>query len=269
MRCADRCWCRDGCRAKAAALGRVHGAQRRGRQARDSQQAGAQLKVSDAPRGDVAALPPRKLLRVVLGRKDRIALFGGPGFVAQVEHKLRAYAWNVVHRHAVELVLDVREIGMDGRGSRARFSSRNGFARESGAVFDCEGDQLHDEPPFRERGRFVDHDARSASGHDAHLAVGPVSEPAIDLADARHTLLELAPGHQRALAMRLHRNHRPAASRVRVCSVGNRWRHCALTWRAHVDSGQIAMNSCRYSPASRRAWCCRHSLSTDRAVPSP
>ena len=130
--------------------------------------------------GDVGALPPRKLLRVshvfvshthmdhfagfdqllrvVLGRKDHIALFGGPGFVAQVEHKLRAYTWNVVHRYAVELVLDVREIGMDGRGSRARFSSRNGFARESGAVFDCEGDQLHDEPLFRVRGRFVDHE---------------------------------------------------------------------------------------------------------------
>ena len=268
MRYADRCWCRKGRRAKAAVLGRVRGAQRRGRRARDSQPTGAQLRVSDAPRGDVAALPPRKLLRVVLERKDRIALFGGPGFVAQVEHKLRAYAWNVVHRHAVELVLDVREIGMDGAG-RGRASPAATASRDSGAVFDCEGDQLHDEPLFRMRGRFVDHDARNAFGHDAHLAAGPVSEPAIDLADVRHTLLELAPGHQRALAMRLHRNHRPTASRVGVRSVGNRWRRCALTWRAHANSGQIAMNACRYSPARRRAWCCRHSRSTDRAVPSP
>src|SRR5204863_4703267 len=54
-----------------------------------------------------------------------------PGFVEQVEHKLRAYTWNVVHRYEVELVIDVREIGTDGRGQRARFSSRTGFARES------------------------------------------------------------------------------------------------------------------------------------------
>ena len=130
--------------------------------------------------GDIAALPPRKLLRVshvfvshthmdhfagfdqllrvVLGRKDRIVLIGGPGFVAQVEHKLRAYTWNVVHRYTVELVLDVREIGTDGRGQRAQFSSRTGFAREPGAAFECAADLLHDEALFRVRGRFVDHE---------------------------------------------------------------------------------------------------------------
>ncbi|MFC5496601.1 MBL fold metallo-hydrolase [Caenimonas terrae] len=130
--------------------------------------------------GGVSALPPRKLvrvshvfvshthmdhfagfdqlLRVVLGRKDCIVLVGGPGFVAQVEHKLRAYTWNVVHRYAVELVLAVREVGVDGRGRGARFSSRTGFAREDGASFRCEGDVLHDEALFRVRGRFVDHE---------------------------------------------------------------------------------------------------------------
>ena len=130
--------------------------------------------------GDIGALPPRKLLRlshvfvshthmdhftgfdqllrVVLGRKDHIVLTGGPGFVAQVEHKLRAYTWNVVHRYSVELVLDVREIGIDGRGQRARFSSRTGFARESCAPIEQRDDVLHDEALFRVRGRFVDHE---------------------------------------------------------------------------------------------------------------
>ena len=96
--------------------------------------------------GDISVLPPRKLmrlshvfvththmdhfsgfdqlLRVVLGRKTRVVLFGGPDFVAQVEHKLRAYTWNVVHRYEVEFVIEVREIGVDGRGQSARFSSR-------------------------------------------------------------------------------------------------------------------------------------------------
>ena len=77
--------------------------------------------------GDIGVLPPRKLLRVshafvthshmdhffgfdqfvrvVLGRKPGVVLFGGPGFIDQVEHKLHAYTWNVVHRYA-ELAID-------------------------------------------------------------------------------------------------------------------------------------------------------------------
>lgn len=130
--------------------------------------------------GDITALPPRKLirlshvfvthahmdhfagfdylLRVVLGRKAGLVLFGGPDFIAQVEHKLRAYTWNVVHRYAVELVLDVREIGTDGCGRRARFSSRKAFAREPCSPWELAGDVLHEETMFRVRGRFVDHD---------------------------------------------------------------------------------------------------------------
>jgi ribonuclease Z len=128
--------------------------------------------------GDITRLPPRKLmrlshvfvththmdhfsgfdqlLRVILGRKPAVVLFGGPGFVDQVEHKLRAYTWNVVHRYE-ELVLDVREVG-DGRLRHARFSSRSGFARESGGASALSADVLHDEATFRVRARFVDHD---------------------------------------------------------------------------------------------------------------
>lgn len=130
--------------------------------------------------GDVARLPPRLmlrlsqvfvshthmdhfvgfdgLLRVVLGRQDHLALFGGPGFVAQVEHRLRAYTWNVVHRYSVELVLDVCELGLDGWVRRACFSSRHGFAREDGTPVACAGGVLHDEPLLRVRAGFVDHE---------------------------------------------------------------------------------------------------------------
>jgi len=97
------------------------------------------------------------LLRVVLGRRARLCFFGGPGFVAQVEHKLAAYTWNVVHRYEVELVIEATEIGVDGRGRRARFSSRHRFARSEAVPLEPEADVLHDEPTFRVRGRFVDH----------------------------------------------------------------------------------------------------------------
>jgi ribonuclease Z len=130
--------------------------------------------------GDLSALPPRLLMRlshvfvshthmdhfvgfdglvrVLLGRKRGLVLFGGPGFVDQVEHKLRAYTWNVVHRYAVALVLDVREIAPDGRRRQARFSSRTGFVREPGTDADATDDVLHDEALLRVRGRFVDHE---------------------------------------------------------------------------------------------------------------
>ncbi len=128
--------------------------------------------------GDVTPLPPRKmlrishvfvshahmdhfagfdtLLRVVLGRQRRVVLFGGPGFVDRVEHKLRAYAWNVVERYD-ELVLDVRALGTDGRGEGATFSSRRAFARDDAAPFAWEGGVVLDEPLLRVRATFVDH----------------------------------------------------------------------------------------------------------------
>lgn len=94
---------------------------------------------------------------VVLGRKAQLTLFGGPDFIAQVEHKLRAYTWNVVYRYD-ELALDVCEIGIDGRGQCARFSTRTNFVRESSSSFELADDVVHDEATFRVRARFVDHD---------------------------------------------------------------------------------------------------------------
>ena len=130
--------------------------------------------------GDLSALPPRKLirlthvfvshahmdhfagfdhlLRVVLGRKERLTLVGGPDFIARVEHKLCAYAWNAVHRYEPPLVIEARELGTDGKGGRASFSSRNRFVREGGGDWDPQADVLHEEATFRVRGRFVDHE---------------------------------------------------------------------------------------------------------------
>jgi ribonuclease Z len=97
------------------------------------------------------------LLAVILGRHERLVLYGGPDFVAQVEHKLRAYTWNVVHRYELELVIEAVEIAFDGRGRRARFSSRHEFAREDMGAFTPAGDVVHEEPTFRVRTCFVDH----------------------------------------------------------------------------------------------------------------
>jgi ribonuclease Z len=130
--------------------------------------------------GDLASLPPRKLLRisdiyvshthldhfagfdhwlrVVLGRKERVTLTGGPEIIERVGHKLAAYTWNVVHRYEVPLSLTVREVHPDGTGRQAQFSSRNRFAREDGEPWMPHEDVLHSEEGFRVRGRFLDHD---------------------------------------------------------------------------------------------------------------
>ena len=130
--------------------------------------------------GDVSDLVPRKLLRlsdifvshahldhfvgfdhwlrVVLGRKERVAVYGGPGFIAQVEHKLAAYTWNVVHRYEVALTIEAHELAPDGAGRRARFSSRSRFAREADEPWPRRDDVVLAEDRFRVRAAFVDHD---------------------------------------------------------------------------------------------------------------
>lgn len=174
--------------------------------------------------GDVSALPPRKLLRVsqvfvshthmdhfagfdqllrvVLGRKNVITFCGGPGFIDQVEHKLRAYTWNVVHRYEVEFVIDAHEIGTDGTRRRARFSSRSAFTRETAAAPPLEGDVLHDDALVRVRGGFVDHGmpclafaieekARVRVAKDRLAALGVTTGPW--LRELKHAVLSGAP----------------------------------------------------------------------------
>ena len=173
--------------------------------------------------GDIGGLPPRKLMRlshvfvthahmdhfagfdhllaVVLGRKPKLALVGGPGFIDQVEHKLRAYTWNVVHRYD-ELALDVVEVGMNGRADCARFSSRTNFVRESTVSLELKGDVVHDETTFRVRARYVDHDVPClayAIEEKAHVNVAKDRLAALGvgtgawLAELKHAVLRGAP----------------------------------------------------------------------------
>jgi len=131
--------------------------------------------------GDLTPLPPRVLLRashafvshthmdhfagfdhllaVGLGRMPRLSLFGGPDFVAQVEHKLRAYTWNVVQRYEIPLVVEAHEVAPDGTRRKASFDSRARFARRDDAPSAAHDDDLlHEEATWRVRARFVDHE---------------------------------------------------------------------------------------------------------------
>lgn len=96
-------------------------------------------------------------LRLWLGRPKRVRLFGPPGFLDAVEHRLRSYVWNLAHAYDAALELEVAELDEEGRGRRAIFGLRGAFARrgEEEAMFP--GLVLVDTPALRVRCTTLDH----------------------------------------------------------------------------------------------------------------
>lgn len=129
--------------------------------------------------GDLHRLAPRKLLRVtdvfvshthmdhfmgfdwwlrlLLGRNQHVRLFGPPGFVAQIEHRLQAYTWNLVDSYETDFTLDVAEVHPDGQGRRCRFRCRTAFRGEAEERFAWRDGILLDEEAFCVRSVFLDH----------------------------------------------------------------------------------------------------------------
>lgn len=129
--------------------------------------------------GDIRALPPRKLLRVshvfvshahmdhfigfdwmlriMLGREKDLHLFGPPGFLAQVEHKLSSYTWNLVQNYASDFTLHVIEVDGLGSGKRASFHCRSVFCREDEETLLFTENILLDEPVMKVRYAVLDH----------------------------------------------------------------------------------------------------------------
>jgi ribonuclease Z len=129
--------------------------------------------------GDIAALPPRKLLRtshvfvshahmdhfigfdrllrVCLGRDRPLALYGPEGFIEQVGHKLAAFTWNLVENYAADLAITAFEVAADGRLRRASYVSRERFARRDESTTELEDGLLLAEPAFTVRCAVLDH----------------------------------------------------------------------------------------------------------------
>ena len=121
--------------------------------------------------GDIAALPPRKILRVsdvfvshahidhffgfdrllrlLVGREKQVALYGPTGFTAHVRHKLQGYRWDLVDRYDCDLVFLVTEIDPSLATSVTRFRLKNAFAAEPLAGGRIVDGIVHNEPTFR------------------------------------------------------------------------------------------------------------------------
>jgi ribonuclease Z len=97
------------------------------------------------------------LLRVALGRDTGVRLYGPEHFISQVEHKLAAYTWNLVHNYETEFVIEAHELISDSRVRRARFRSRERFTREWLSDSAAPQGVLLDEEEFRVRALPLEH----------------------------------------------------------------------------------------------------------------
>jgi ribonuclease Z len=129
--------------------------------------------------GDIGALAPRHVLRVtdifvshthmdhfigfdrvlrlMLGRARHLRLFGPPGFVERVAHRMLGYTWNLVANYPVELVIEAAELQADGTVLRAAFRSRDRFARTELEAATAPDGMLLDQEDFRVRAVHLDH----------------------------------------------------------------------------------------------------------------
>jgi ribonuclease Z len=146
--------------------------------------------------GDLAPLPPRKLLRVTdvfvshahidhfygfdrllrvcLGRHAGVRLYGPPGFAAQVGHKLAAYTWNLVHNYETDFAVEAWEFDGMGALRGARYRAHERFRGEELPGRPAVDGLLAEETGFRVRAAALEHRTMSlgfAIEEKAHLHV--------------------------------------------------------------------------------------------------
>lgn len=97
------------------------------------------------------------LVRVSLGRQTGVRLYGPPGLIDQVWHKLQAYTWNLVENYTTDFSVSVTEIEHVRRARSALFRSRTGFAREDERDIDLHDGVLVNEAQFTVRCAVLDH----------------------------------------------------------------------------------------------------------------
>ena len=129
--------------------------------------------------GDIGGLPTRKLLRIsdvfvthrhmdhfagfdqllrrLLGREKSLGVYGPAGLIDALEHKLKAYTWNLIEGYDGELVICATEVDCFGNVRQGVFRGRSRFERSEGEVRRQCGDVLLEEPGLRVRAIMLDH----------------------------------------------------------------------------------------------------------------
>lgn len=129
--------------------------------------------------GDISALSPKKilrlshvfvthahmdhfigfdhLLRINLGRERDLTLFGPPGFIDQVEHKLSGYTWNLLENYNNNFSITTNEVHETGNLHRAMFCCRDRFRRKDLGTEKTSNNVIVDETSFRVKAVTLDH----------------------------------------------------------------------------------------------------------------
>ena len=97
------------------------------------------------------------LLRLLIGREKTLSIFGPPGMIDAIEHKLNAYTWNLVEGYDGNLVVRAVDVDATGRMSAAEFAGHSRFARADCACAQYDGGLLLKEPDFQIRTVTLDH----------------------------------------------------------------------------------------------------------------
>lgn len=98
-----------------------------------------------------------RLIRILLGRDRTLHLFGPPGFIERVSHRLASYTWNLVSGFKSELVLMVGEYHPDGSLRMASLNCREAFAVELLDREEPNDGVLLDGREYRVRATVLDH----------------------------------------------------------------------------------------------------------------
>lgn len=98
-----------------------------------------------------------QLLRCILGRESTVGFYGPPGLIEAIEHKLKAYTWNLIAGYEGNPVLRVTEIDADGGLASAEFLGRLAFERRDAARAPSDNGVLLREPGFEVCATTIDH----------------------------------------------------------------------------------------------------------------
>ena len=97
------------------------------------------------------------LLRICLGRDQHIRLYGPPGFVSSVEHKIWAYSWNLVENYTNDFVVHAAEIDPDGCITSRKYRCQTAFRAEIEKEGEQSGFVLSENDFFLVSCVFLDH----------------------------------------------------------------------------------------------------------------
>lgn len=98
-----------------------------------------------------------RLLRLCLHRTAPLHLAGPLGFLDQVEHKLRAYNWNLLDADALDFRLTAAEFDADRIGRAGEFRAREAFQRRELSSSALPPRTLLEEDEFRIESIVLDH----------------------------------------------------------------------------------------------------------------